>query len=112
MSSGRTALEGLLEVSPAVLEHRDQSAGASRFAHHHSEPLFGCWCGDLVGQPMAALATGYLRSVYPEHAYVNSAEPQVRPTGRGLGPQDHQQGCSELPSAVSPAHQDTGDVLS
>jgi hypothetical protein len=51
MSSARTTLEGPPEASPKMLVWMGRPAGASRFASHHRESLFGYERGDLVGQP-------------------------------------------------------------
>ena len=111
MSSGRTTVAGLLGVSPTVLVWMDQPIGVNRFASHHSQALFGSERGDLVGRPIAALAPGYLWDGYPEHAGVNSAQPEVRSAGLDLGPGDHQQACA-LPVTGSGVRRHTGDVMS
>ena len=104
-------MRGLLAASPTVLVWMAQPARVSRFATHRSESPFGSERGDLVGQPMAALAPGHLWRLYPEHAHVSVAEAEVRSAGLDPGPKHHQ-GCVELRLTVSGAHLSTDDVSS
>ena len=104
-------MQGLLAASPTVLAWMAQPARVSRFTTHYNESPFGSERGDLVGQPMDALAPGHLCRLYPEHADVSVAEAEVRPAGLDPGP-NHYQGCAELPLTVSRAHRSTEDVSS